>query len=1478
MLSHDNRETLIENFPFNIYLVLKLDLKMSKLHQYISVNMDLVYSSCKLLVLVAVCLKLCTTQGMEIYVKPSSSTPCPVKTCLTLSLLSTKSVLNSLKQNTTLLFLPGDYTLESKISITNVSEFSMISLSSGSSNVSIFCHKDVSFKFEGINRLSIRGFKFFGCGSNKAKLVKNFSLENTSFVGENKSETALEFDKTKVCIIDSSFMHNTVGSLRGPIRLLQGCKHQCAYVGGAIIANQSHVAIIRSEFVGNRAEIGGAIFATHGSKVIIKKSSFIGNSAVNCSVDLCFGGVLYTDSGVNEVDNMLAQTSAVLNESEFSTNAATNGAVLTAINCSINIYSSKIFNNMAEMCGGVLWIQTGTLLKVSSSKIANNQALTGSGGVAYVMDASSFTVNESEIYCNSAVKSGGVVHADYQTSVGFFDSFLWNNSAQQVGGVIAILENNRVTHHRVDTQKRLTIVTIIDSNFKSNFANFTGGVGSIEYAKKLILIRSTFMKNLALLGGGVFDVELLSVTIKDAKFASNQAQEGGAFRLFQSIFVFAGSCNFTENSAIIGGVIHAAESTVLRIRANTLVYVWNNVAYEDGGGLYLYNSKVLCALNSIVEFIGNVASRRGGAIQAINSIIHIESGRDSGNVTSMRFTNNGATFGGAVHLELSSELVIVKLGECHDIVNLCFTSNTANYGGAIYVNDETYYEICHRSEVRAIAYKGGTNCFIQVTSQKEITDFRKYISLEFSNNIANINGSVLFGGLLDRCTLSNTVRYSSPSGMISQYIDGVTYFKNISNITSQNRTNMITSRATNICFCNPINNQPNCSFQPPAIPIKRGEEFNVSVVAVNQVNETVARSVAGITLYYTESDLGDGQRIQKIDNKCTNLTFNVHSPHPTETLTIYAQQGPCLKASRSTKLFYMYFVNCECPVGFQQKQVNKDVTCECICDSQLYPYITDPNCDPQTGILLKDGNFWITNLTITTDGSTGYKYILYPHCPYDYCLPYCVHINLNLVNGADAQCANNRSGLLCGACKPGLSLSLGSSLCISCSKSWHRGIIVILISFFVSGILLVVSIMVLNLTVAVGTLNGIIFYANIVGANMSIFFPMANLRFISIFLSWLNLEVGFDACFYDGMDTYWKIWLQLAFPVYIIILVIIIIVVSDHSMKFSGLLARRNPVATLATLILLSYTKLLSIVISSISFGIITYPNDSHEIIWLPDASVKYLKGKHVALFILGTLILLIGVFYTFLLFSWQWLLRYQELKLLKWIGHQRLCHFIEPYHAPYAFKHRYWTGLLLLARVILYLVFALNKSGDPGVNLIAISIVSCSLMFLKGLVSRVYKNFVVEAISMTCYLNMALLSVSTFFLQENRSFNQSIFALMSGITVILLLLLVLTYHIFIEVFLKVWKKLHKQVIKSSDEANDLSNISQIDFDSRDHSPLDESMDEYLKTNHRELSTLPDCGNSLQKQRDEQHKAPLHRNSFSDDDTDSVGSMTPLLN
>ena len=175
--------------------------------------------------------------------------------------------------------------------------------------------------------------------------------------------------------------------------------------------------------------------------------------------------------------------------------------------------------------------------------------------------------------------------------------------------------------------------------------------------------------------------------------------------------------------------------------------------------------------------------------------------------------------------------------------------------------------------------------------------------------------------------------------------------------------------------------------------------------------------------------------------------------------------------------------------------------------------------------------------------------------------------------------------------------------------------------------------MALNLTVTVGTLNGLIFYANIIGASSSTFYLRSSKKFLIIFTSWLNLDVGFDICFFDGMDTYWKTWLQLAFPSYITSLVVMVIIVSEHSMKFSRLISKKNPVATLATVVLLSYTMFLRTVSATLSFATLNYPDGSHKGVWLSDASVEYLSGKHIVLFIAAILMLILSIAYTSLLF-----------------------------------------------------------------------------------------------------------------------------------------------------------------------------------------------------------------------------------------------------
>ena len=336
-----------------------------------------------------------------------------------------------------------------------------------------------------------------------------------------------------------------------------------------------------------------------------------------------------------------------------------------------------------------------------------------------------------------------------------------------------------------------------------------------------------------------------------------------------------------------------------------------------------------------------------------------------------------------------------------------------------------------------------------------------------------------------------------------------------------------------------------------------------------------------------------------------------------------------------------------------------------------------------------------------------------------------------------------------------------------------------LIVAILAGIALIASLLVLNMTVAVGTLNGLIFFANIVYVNKSILFPFQETNFITVFVSWLNMELGIDTCYFPGMDTFGKSWLQLAFPTYVILLVALVIIISSYSSRFANIIGKKNPVATLATLILLSYAKLLEVGFKSLSFGNLNYPGDSVKTVWLPDATVNYLSGKHVILFLTAVFILLVGLVYTALLFSWQWLLHLPRWRIFRWTRDQRLQTFSETYHTPYTPKHRYWTGLLLIARAVLYLVAAVNVTNDPTVALMAISFTICCILTLKAFIGgRVYRNWLVDILETFFYLNILLFTTFTWYcLGECRSKEAAAYT--SVIITFIALLLIILYHVY---------------------------------------------------------------------------------------------------
>ena len=1290
---------------------------------------------------------LSTDREALLYVTPSSGVPCPANTCITLSHFA-QTVSNWLSSNITLIFLNGNHKLDLDLFISNISNFSMLTNSTSESEgpaYTICCQHQVSLNFENVTKLWIKGIYFIGCGNNSFTSVSNFMISNSTFQGQNGSRTALIIAESNLIVTNSFFVSNRVGNDKDIVDI-NTLSNIVIHVGGAIFVAKSDVTIIRCTFFNNSADVGGAIYSTNYAlnNISISNSTFIYNQ------------VPFYDSN-----------QSIYNVGKIRLSAG--GAIAT-------------FN---------------TILSINSSTFTNNTSDTGQGGALSIQQNSTMTVYNTKFYGNKANSYGGSIYVR-ESNVSIDNSIFLQNQATQ-GGAMYLTQGSR------------SVVILRRTIYKENSAKQAGGAIFMDERTQMYDNHSLFVHNRATNGGALYVISS-EVDLNDSVLSHNQAREsGGAIYILQSQqeIAFSGRCNLTHNSAgIAGGAIYAIESTLLLHGGDILdtkIFYVLTVAYNEdndsGGGIYLAHSTFVShdlKLGSIANILSNKAKHKGGGVCATNSFITwsepYRAAINSPHQNLLLFTNNCAQLGGALFLTSAAQLRIQKTGSHLSSYNnalntsIYFASNFAQNGTAIYVDDEMYPDVCDGSyNTKTGRDNNSSQCFFQVYSRTSaLGKNSKLPNIEFTMKHSGNNSasSVIFGGLLDRCIPDPRRAEIVTSGYVHKKIDGFTYLKLISNIADPE---MLTSLPVRVCFCT-LDDKPNCSYKPPIIYKMKGEMFNVSLVAVDHMNHTIAQVAIHSYLKHTRSSLGEGQSLQVTQDACTNLTFSIRSHNHYEELILYPE-GPCRNANGSLSRVRVNFTRCWCPIGFQNKQSRDD--CICVCDVRLSPYFTEAanNCNRKTGSLIREGNFWIDFIN-GTNGSSGF--LKHPYCPLDYCLPPTskVYINLNLANGSDAQCANNRSGLLCSLCQPDLSLSLGSSRCVPCSKMQYKGYLPVILIALIAGIFLVSFLMFLNLTVANGTLNGLIFYMNIIGANSSQFFfgLSPSLRYYSILVSWLNLEIGFDICFFEGMDTYWKTWLQLAFPMYIMILVVLVIIVSEKSMRFSRLIGKANPVATLATLILLSYTKFLQTTITSLSFTQLDNPGGgSPKRVWLPDATVEYLSSKHIPLFVVAILILVIGTVYTCTIFFWQWLLHLQDKIMFKWVISQQLCHFIEPYHAPYVPKHRYWTGLLLFIRFALYLVFALNVSGDPGVNLLAIITSVVGLFIIKGQFGRVYQSVFVDVIEVACYANLGVLSTIKLKFEDTRIVG--IASHISGAFTVILLAVIISYHLYAIVCTKYSKR-----------------------------------------------------------------------------------------
>ena len=1212
--------------------------------------------------------------------------------------------------------------------------------------------------------------------------------------GVTVGSTALAFEGT------SDFINNSAGGDGGAIVLYNTIIHfkgtnnfikNSAKNGGAIFTNNTVLKLSgTNSFIKNSATNAGAIFTNNTVLNLSGTNSFIKNSATNAGAIFTNNTVLNL-SGTNsfiknsaEDAGAIVTNNTVLNLSgtnSFIKNSArdSSGAMFTlntsiifngtnsfisntaSIDCgamfanhtvSSFIRTNNFLNNSAGSKGGAIYTENTVLTFTGANNFINN-SVGGYGGAIFTSYTILTFTGTNNFIKNSANDSGVIFTSNTILNLSGTNSFI-NNSARQSAGAIGVIEDTALplignTSNSANWNcGGSTVLTFEGTNdFISNSAGGIGGAivlynttvhfnGTNNFSKNsaksggAIITNNTvvnlcgtnsFIKNSAHEGAGaIFTLNTLLIFNGTNSFISNTAStvgmnnflntsagsKGGAIYTENTVLTFTGANNFIRNSVGRSGGAISANYTALTFSGNNN-FITNSADF--GGAIHTYTNNAL-NISGTSSFINNSASV-GGAICAImNSSLTLNG--------TIHFTNNGhywgeVSYGGAVYIGVKSTVYILPNTTVH------WENNCARIGGAICAEDSSPLSYCYQ----IAPYVPKQNCFFQLPGQNFSRDTN--VKLVFKNNYAGVAGSVLYGGAIDNCKLTHGLDSHSSGEVFDMIVHN--------NDSDYNTISNISSDPIEICHCE--NNLPNCSQRYVTRTVYPGETFQVSAVTVGQRNGTVSSEVmSNIDQSVNPGHLQDSQYLQETKTTCTQLNYTIFSLSQFVRMGLYTVFSPC-SWYRDYTLHISVKLHQICPPGFN---ISKS-TQSCVCDPKLQRYTNSCTITNGLGRITRDEGqqFWVGY-----DNQSD-ELILHPQCPFDYCVNDTVVFPLN---NTDSQCANNRSGLLCGRCRESYSLVLGSSRCEKCTKN-H---LVFLIPFAVMGVALVFLLLACKLTVGTGMLSGLVFYANIVGVNRTIFLPVKFTDAFSIFIAWLNLDFSIETCFYDGMDVYSKTWLQFVFPVYILALVGLMILVSHFSRRFAKLLGN-NPVSILATLILLSYTKILRTLITVFYITYLQYPT-YNRMVWLYDANIGYLSGKHIPLFLVAVLVFLfLFLPYTLLLLFGQWLQAISHLRLFSWVNSARLKPFMDSYHAPYKAKHCYWPGLLLILCFVLLLVFAFKSEEDPSINLLAILVANGFLVAWAWISGGVYRNWCLDALECSFALNLITLVGATSYVNHSH-------------------------------------------------------------------------------------------------------------------------------
>ena len=940
-----------------------------------------------------------------------------------------------------------------------------------------------------------------------------------------------------------------------------------------------------------------------------------------------------------------------------------------------------------------------------------------------------------------------------------FLSCMFKNGNHMKGGQLCSKDSNvTLFGHNIFLSNGYNGAAVFGSNSQIHFngnGTFVGGIG-----------RSA--------------IHILSTNISfNGSFKFNSTIVAG-----NSLITMHGVFYFMNNFNVLGGAIHLSNTKCIIIG---LLKFAGNIAFHHGGAIYANNSSLtlqsdksankldsfdsVCLSKSYSQsiiFCKNLANVLGGAIHLLDSSMTL--------IGSVIFVANFAQSGGGISFHYSSEPRISNPNFLvfQEPLDITFHTNIAKrFGGAMYINDR-YFDtgLCEY----VFTNKQLTNkCFFTLKLGSETN-----INLNFTNNQA-LAGPGIYGGAIQYCLVELRNKTQHGYEVLQDLLTISTHIQNLYDNFDALKT----------CYC--INSTtPDLHNRHISARVQRDQVFNISVSVLGEFDFPVSERVA-FTLNSNEERSTSqifGEPYNYLTKKgCRNLGFRILSKQREERLTLHAPK--CLiKNSLLEVIIYLD----DCPPGFVL------IKNACKCQKEFFKVTGHEDlCDSSNGLIKCPQHDWMK--PILDENLTYEGFMWSPNCPAHLCR----NDNDSWLDfssdNVDFLCLEHHTAMLCGACQQNYSLTLSSLKCSKCNNNYLS----LLLVFALAGVALIASLLLLRITVADGTINGLIFYANIVSILKDIIFSQDKLppNPLTVFLSWINLDFGIPTCFYTGLNYYSYTWLQFVFPFYLWFLVGLIVLASKYSsraMKFFG----SNPVAVLATVVLMSYSKLLHTSQQILPYATVYYSNGTQEKRWKTDPNLLYFQGKHLPLAIFGIIILIFFLIpYVVLMSFGHYLQMYSNKRGLKWLI--KIKPILDAYYAPFHKNSRYWVGFLLFIRTGLNISYSTFKKTDKTTFLVIVSFILIGIALIPWLQNQTYEKKYVNVLEGSFILNIICLLIVTSIAKDgNKHIQLSISYVSIGIAFIEFLA-ILAFHTWHRLNLKqVYIKYFKNCKNTS--ANVLSN------------------------------------------------------------------------